>query len=218
MLDLIAPDVLDDILRYGRQMVHDGLVLGTAGNISVRDGQCVAITPSTVPYDEITVESLCLLDHVGRQIAGSGRPSNETPMHISVYHATDAAAIVHTHSPVAVALSTVVDELPAIHYAIAQFGGDNVRVAGYQRFGSAELAATAVEALEGRRGVLLRNHGTLTWGHSLAEAYGLAVLLEWLASVYTQARLLGQPALVSSAELSEVVAESHRLRYGFASG
>jgi L-fuculose-phosphate aldolase len=218
MLDVIAPGVLDEILYYGRQMVHDGLVLGTAGNISVRSGQCIAITPSSVPYDEITVESLCLLDPSGGQVAGGGRPSNETPMHLSVYEATDAGAIVHTHSPVAVAVSTVVDELPAIHYAIAQFGGDNVRVAGYQRFGSSELAATAVDALEGRRGVLLRNHGTLTWGHSLAEAYRLAVLLEWLASVYTQARLLGEPALLSKAELAEVVAESERLRYGLASG
>ena len=113
-------------------------------------------------------------------------------MHLAIYAATKAAAVVHTHSPEVVALSASRPELPAIHYAITGLGGP-VRVAPYVRFGSEGLAAAAVEALDGRSAVILRNHGAVTYGRDLAQAYERALLLEWLARTYRLALSYGNP-------------------------
>jgi L-fuculose-phosphate aldolase len=134
-------------------------------------------------------------------------------MHLAIYAATSAAAVVHTHSPEVVALSASRQELPAIHYAITALGGP-VRVAPYVRFGSADLAAAAVAALDGRSAVILRNHGAVTYGRDLAQAYDRALLLEWLARTYRLALSYGEPATLSPAELDEVTAETRRRRYG----
>jgi L-fuculose-phosphate aldolase len=120
---------------------------------------------------------------------------------------------VHTHSPFVVALSTVLDELPAVHYAMADLGGP-VRVAPYARFGTAQLAAGAAAALAGRSAVILRNHGALTCGPTLARAYERARTLEWLARVYWYARLAGTPRTLSEAALIEVSDAVRALRYG----
>jgi L-fuculose-phosphate aldolase len=140
-------------------------------------------------------------------------PSSETPMHLAIYAATAAAAVVHTHSPEVIALSASRPELPAIHYAITGLGGP-VRVAPYVRFGSAGLAAAAVGALDGRTAVILRNHGAVTYGRDLAQAYDRALLLEWLARTYRMALSYGEPVTLSAAELDEVTAETRRRRYG----
>jgi len=134
-------------------------------------------------------------------------------MHLAVYRATDAGAIVHTHSPFVIALSTVLDELPAVHYAMAGLGG-LVRVAPYARFGTQELADAAVAALAGRTAVILRNHGALTYGASLGQAYDRARTLEWLASVYWHARLAGNPRTLTVAQLDEVREATRAIRYG----
>ncbi len=134
-------------------------------------------------------------------------------MHLAIYAATKAGAVVHTHSPEVIALSAAREELPAIHYAITGLGGP-VRVAPYVRFGSAGLAAAAVEALDGRSAVILRNHGAVTYGRDLAQAYDRALLLEWLARTYRLALSYGEPSILSAAELDEVTAESRRRRYG----
>lgn len=217
-LESIDRELLERILACGRQMLRDGLVLGTAGNISVRVPSGVVITPSSVPYDEIAIEDLCLLDIEGEQVDGRGRPSAETPMHLSIYREAGAGAIVHTHSPMAVSVSTVVDELPAIHYAIAQLGGEDVRVAAYERFGSDALAGATLAALAGRSAALLRNHGTVAYGSSLDRAYHRARLLEWLCDVYWRARAIGEPTILSGEQLDEVVAEAQRRRYGTVTG
>jgi L-fuculose-phosphate aldolase len=206
--------VLDAVIEHGVRMLEDGLVLGTSGNISVRVPQGVVITPSTMPYAEITPEDLVLLDLEGNQLAGRGKPSAESPLHLGIYATSDAGAVVHTHSPVAAAVSTVLDQLPAIHYGIAQFGGHDVRVAEYERFGSDALAGATVKALEGRRGALMRNHGTITYGETLDQAYYRAHLLEWLAEVWRTAKTVGEPNIITEEEIGEVIAESHRRRYG----
>ena len=149
----------------------------------------------------------------GTELAGRETPSSETPMHLAIYAATTAAAVVHTHSPEVIALSASRQELPAIHYAITGLGGP-VRVAPYRTFGSAALAAAAVGALDRRSAVILRNHGAVTYGADLAQAYGRALLLEWLARTYRMALSYGEPATLSAAELGEVTAELRRRRYG----
>jgi L-fuculose-phosphate aldolase len=203
----------DQLVGYGTRLLDDGLAIGAAGNISVRVGDVVAITPSGVSYREMEPADICVLTLAGAELDAVEEPSSETPMHLAVYAATSAAAVVHTHSPEVVALSSTCDELPAIHYAITGLGGP-VRVAPYTRFGSAGLASAATMALNGRQAVILQNHGAVTYGGTLAEAYGRALLLEWLAGVYRLARSYGTPRILSAAELDEVTAESDRRHYG----
>ena len=157
------------IVHHAGLLRPDGLVVGTAGNLSIRAGELVAITPSSVDYDELDPGLVCVVGLDGETVEGERSPSSELPMHLAVYHATGAAAIVHTHAPYATTLGTVVDELPAIHYMIAELGGP-VRVAPYATFGSDELAGSVMAALDGRSAVLLGSHGTLTIGDSLEQA------------------------------------------------
>jgi L-fuculose-phosphate aldolase len=203
---------LDELVRCARMMFDSGLVVGTAGNISIRLDDEIVITPTSIPYDRIQRSDLCVLDLAGRQLDGRRRPSSEMPLHAQIYRTTRAAAVVHTHSPFATTVACVGDALPAIHYSIHRFGGDTIPVAEYERFGSDALADRVALMLKDRRGVLLRNHGAVTYGSSLAEAYDLAVLLEWLAQIYWQAKQLGEPRLLTAAEISEVAAEARRRR------
>jgi L-fuculose-phosphate aldolase len=208
----------EQLVRHGIRLLDDGLAVGTAGNLSLRLGATVLITPSGVGYRDLTPAAICPVSLAttadGELTADApATASSELPLHLAVYGATGAAAVVHTHSPEVVALSTVRDDLPAIHYAITGLGGP-VRVAGYERFGSRGLAAAAVSALAGRSAVILRNHGAVSYGTSLAQAYDRALLLEWLARVYRIACSLGDPHLLSAEELDEVAAEMRRRRYG----
>jgi len=210
------------LVTYSARLLDDGLAVGSAGNMSVRVGDIVAITPSGIGYADMRPADVCLVTPAGTQFAeltdeaGRGNaetPSTETPMHLAIYAATGAKAVVHTHSPEVIALSASRDELPAIHYQITGLGGP-VRVAPYVRFGSAGLAAAAVEALDGRSAVILRNHGAVTYGRNLAQAYDRALLLEWLARTYRLALSYGEPAILSAEALAEVAAEARRRRYG----
>ena len=212
----------EQLVRYGIRLLEDGLAIGTAGNLSLRAGDALLITPSGVAYRDLTPDDICTVSmpapagsSTGDTAAAKsrGNPSSELPLHLAVYAATGAGAVVHTHSPEVVALSAVRDELPAIHYAITGLGGP-VRVAGYERFGSGRLAEAAVAALDGRYAVILRNHGAVSYGSSLAQAYDRALLLEWLAHVYRMACTLGEPHLLSAGDLDEVTAEMRRRGYG----
>jgi L-fuculose-phosphate aldolase len=203
----------EQLVSYSARLLDDGLAVGSAGNISVRIGDVVAITPSGISYREMLPADICVITLAGAELEAAEEPSSETPMHLAVYAATGAAAVVHTHSPEVIALSSACDELPAIHYAITGLGGP-VRVAPYTRFGSAGLASATTMALNGRRAVILQNHGAVTYGGTLEEAFERALLLEWLARVYRLARSYGTPRILSAAELDEVSAESDRRHYG----
>jgi L-fuculose-phosphate aldolase len=206
-------DVREELRHYARRLITDGLVVGTAGNISVRIDDQVLITPSGLPYELIECDDLCVVDPDGQQLDGARRPSSETPLHTLIYRTTEAAAVVHTHSSYATTLACVIDELPAIHYTIHRFGGDTIPVAGYELFGSDALAERVAPLLQERRGVLLRNHGAVTYGRSLAEAYDLTLLLEWLARLYWHAKQVGEPRILSAAEIEAVAAEARRRHY-----
>jgi L-fuculose-phosphate aldolase len=204
----------EQLTGYAKRLLSDGLAVGSAGNLSVRHGGTVFITPSGIGYPDLQPADICEIGmHDHAQRPGGPRASTETPMHLAVYAATSAEAIVHSHSPEVIALSVSRAELPAIHYAISELGGP-VRVAGYHRFGSQRLAQAAAAALNGRNAVILENHGAVTVGQNLPEAYDRAVLLEWLARVYRLALSYGSPRILSAAELGEVAAEIRRIGYG----
>jgi L-fuculose-phosphate aldolase len=206
----------EKLVHYGRAMAADRLAVGSAGNLSIRLGGTFVMTPTGVNYDLIGERNICVLDADGVLLDGEGARSSEWPMHRKIYGLTDAGAVVHTHSPFAVALSTVCDEIPAVHYSVLRLGGPTVRVAPYTTFGSDGLADAASAALDGRFAALLQNHGAITYGASIDEAYDRALLLEWLAEVYWRARLAGPPRILSGAELDAVreAARQHRYRSG----
>jgi L-fuculose-phosphate aldolase len=209
----------EELVRHGLRLLDDGLAIGTAGNLSLHLGDTVLITPSGVGYRDLTPAGICpvtLTRTADGTLATDAVPaeaSSELPLHLAVYSATDATAIVHTHSPEVVALSAVRDDLPAVHYAITALGGP-VRVAGYERFGSDHLAQAAAAALAGRRAVILRSHGAVSYGSSLPQAYDRALLLEWLARVYRMACSLGAPRILTAEDLNEVATEMRRRHYG----
>jgi len=203
----------EQLVRYSKRLARDGLAVGAAGNMSVRLGDRVAITPSGIGYDELVAGDICIVGVDGTELDAPQTPSSELPMHLAAYAATAATAVVHTHSGEVIALSAARDELPAIHYAIASLGGP-VRVAPYTRFGSQELAQAAVAALAGSQAAILQNHGAICLGFSLRQAYENAVLLEWLARVYRLAACYGEPRVLSAAQLQEVAAEMRTRRYG----
>jgi L-fuculose-phosphate aldolase len=194
-------------------MFAAGLITGTSGNVSVRRGDRVLITPSGVGYDELTPEMLPTVSVDGRILSeGARHPSSEVPLHLAVYRDTGATAIVHTHSPYATAVGLVSDELPNVHYAIRALGGA-VKVAPYATFGSDELARNVAEALTGRRGALMRNHGAIALGDSIEQAHENAEKLEWLATLYYRARQMGTPALLTDEQLDEVARQAQTTGY-----
>ncbi|AXI86056.1 class II aldolase/adducin family protein [Streptomyces griseoincarnatus] len=208
-----AADAWAELVATARRTVADGLVVGTSGNVSVRVGDTVLVTPSGVPYDRLTPADVTGVDLEGRQVLGTLVPTSELPLHLAVYRTTDARAVVHTHAVHATAVSTLVDELPAIHYMTAALGGP-VRVAAYATYGTPELAGNTLRALDGRTGCLMRNHGTLTHGAGLDQAYDRTAQLEWMCRVWLTASSVPglAPALLSREQLAEA---GERLRgYG----
>jgi L-fuculose-phosphate aldolase len=201
------------VVRYGLRLVADGLVVGAAGNISIRLGDTIVMSPSGINYDQVTEDSVNVLSAAGDILDGTGRRSSEWPMHRRIYDLTDAAAVVHTHAPFSVAVGTICDEIPAVHYSVLRLGGPTVRVAAYTTFGSDGLAGNVAAALEDRFAALLQNHGTIAYGATIEEAYDRAQLLEWLAEVYWRARLAGPPRILSAQELAAVSEAARRHRY-----
>jgi L-fuculose-phosphate aldolase len=180
------------IAEFGRRMTSDRLVVGTSGNLSVRVGDQLAVTPTGHAYDTLTPDLVCVQHLDGSAVDGRLAPTSELPIHQLIYEHTDAAAVVHTHSTAAAVVSTVVEELPTIHYVLAVMGGP-IRVAPYATFGSGELAANVLAAIEDRSGVLLANHGAVTYGPTLEVAYDRALYLEWVAEVWLRAHSLAPP-------------------------
>lgn len=201
------------VARCAPRLVRDGLVVGTAGNISVRSATLIAITPAATDYGRLTAADVVVVDADGTIVDGDLPPSSELPMHLAVYAATDAGAVVHTHSPFATALATAGLELPPIHYLAGGLGG-RVRLAPYATFGTPLLAASVVTALRGRTAVLLEQHGALTVGGTLEQAYGRALDLEWLAALYVRARALAPLRELTPEELDAVAGRLERRAAG----
>lgn len=191
------------VAECGNRLVADGLVLGTAGNISIRVGDLVAVSPSSIPYHLVEPDDVSVVDLAGNRVDGRHAPSSETPLHLDVYATTDATAVVHHHGLHSAALSTVLDELPPIHYYALRLGG-SVRVAGYATYGTPELARSVHAALEDRTAALMQNHGAVAHGATLDEAYDRAQLLEWLCAMYAIATRVGSPRVLTDDELADV--------------
>ncbi|KAA0697970.1 class II aldolase [Neorhizobium sp. P12A] len=177
---------------------------GTSGNISVRLEAGMLITPTGVPPKSLRPELVVAMDFNGTW-SSEVTPSSEWALHASIYKARpEVQAIVHAHPDHCVALSCARESLPAFHYMIAGFGGDDIRCSKYAVFGSPELADATVEAIEGRTACLLANHGMVAVGTSVAEAFGRTLKLETLARQYILCRSFAQPVVLTPDDLAEV--------------
>ncbi|MFC5393687.1 class II aldolase/adducin family protein [Bosea vestrisii] len=199
----------EEIVAVAQAIDKAGFCPSKSGNVSARVGDGFLITPSGLPYARTKPEDLIYLALDGAVLSGSRKPSSEWPFHVAIYNARpDAQAIVHTHSPRATALSCARRGIPAFHYMIALCGGSDVRCADYATFGSPELAANAVAALEGRKAVLLANHGVIALGASLAGAHTIVAEVENLAGQYLDLLASGlEPVILDEAEMERVSAK-----------
>ncbi|MEV3923803.1 class II aldolase/adducin family protein [Actinomadura coerulea] len=202
---MLLRDERDALCGIGRRLAETGLVTGASGNVSVRSGDLVAVTPGGMMLDRMEPADCPVVDIGGRWVDGGRAPSSETPMHLALYEATPAAAIVHTHSTYGAVVATTMSELPPIHYNTLLLGGV-VKVAEYATYGTPELAENVRTAMAGgRRAALMANHGGVTIGRDLEEAYENARLLEWLCGVYVRAKSIGEPRVLTEEELAKVV-------------
>lgn len=201
------------VAAAARRLAEERLVLGTSGNVSLRTGDAVAVSPSGAKLAELEEGQVAVVDLDGRQLDGPLAPTSELGLHLGIHAERGDGAVVHSHSPFATALSCVLDELPAIHYEMLRFGGA-VRVAPYATFGSEELAAAVHAALDGRTAALMANHGSVATGADMGSAVELALLLEWACEVFWRASALGTPRTLGDDDLQAVVEQVAALGYG----
>ncbi|OAP85802.1 fuculose phosphate aldolase [Peptidiphaga gingivicola] len=195
-----------DVVETCLFMQSNGLIVGTAGNVSIRVDDKIAISPSGVPYETMTAEDVVVFSMDGERVDGVLEPSSELPLHLSVYRETAAKAITHNHAPASTALGLVVDEIPPSHYYSAMLGGI-IRVAPYAEFGTDELARNVTDALKGRSGALMKNHGAITIGPTVKKAAGLLPILEYVCEIHLRAMATGAPvALLSPEQMADAKA------------
>jgi L-fuculose-phosphate aldolase len=205
-----------------RTIDESGMVPGASGNLSLRRGDRMLITPrggDLGALDPLDLVDVSVVDgSTSPDHDRASRASSETDLHRATYAAAGAGedAVVHTHAHYCTVVGTLVDELPAIHYAIAAFGGA-VRVAPYETFGTPELAAAVGTALEGRTAALMSNHGMVVTGRDPRSAVAKAITLEWVASVYYHAIAAGrEPRVLDADDLAAVVAQIKAIDYKIA--
>lgn len=209
-------DLRSAVAAAARGLAAHGLLIGTAGNVSSRRGDVVAVTATGAVLAEATAREVTVVSLDGDLIEGDLAPTSELALHLGVLRAASpdrVAAVVHTHAPCATALSLVLDELPVIHYQQLLLGGA-LRVAPFHAFGTTALAGAVGTALEGRLAALMANHGAVALGSTLAGAVENALLVEWLSELYLRARTAGIPRALDAEQQHDVIASAERLGYG----
>ncbi|MEL7156786.1 MAG: class II aldolase/adducin family protein [Actinomycetota bacterium] len=209
-----------DIIATAQAMNASGINVGTAGNVSARTKTGMLITPSSTDYLQLTPDDIVAMDFDTTWFATNNlRPSSEWRLHLDILNRRpDVNAIVHTHSTHATALSTHGRGIPAFHYMVAVAGGHDIACAPYATFGSQALSDHVADALEGRLACLMAHHGVVAVGSDLSSALQLAIQVEDLAHQYVAAHALGEPPLLSRAEMDVVAAKMARSGYGSSPG
>ncbi len=204
----LLKDQREQLVRYGRKLIDSGLTVGTGGNLSIFDKESgyMAISPSGIDYYEMLAEDVVITDLYGNVAEGSLKPSSEYEMHAIVYrNRSDANAMIHTHALYATTISCLNTSLPAVDYLVAHGGGTDIRCAEYATYGTKELADHALKAMEGRKAVLLANHGINVIGSSMKEVFDVTEQLEFCARLYWQSRAIGDPVILPDEEMEMMV-------------
>lgn len=194
------------VSELGEALLEQDLANGTMGNLSARSGDRIAISPSGTPYEEVTPEKVPIVTIEGDHVAGDVPPSSETPMHRVIYQSRDdVGGIVHTHSPYASTFASLGQEITASHYLIG-FAGQEVPVTDYAPPGSTELGRMAAETLGGDHdAVLLKNHGVVTVGDTLDDAFEVAQMVEYCARIHYQAINIGTPEILPEDVVDDLI-------------
>ena len=196
------------LLKCVLRLYQKGLIQLNSGNVSVRvsDGH-LTITPAGISYDDMSEEDLVVIDLNGDAVEGKYKPSSETPMHTTVYNnMPDVKAIVHTHSPFALAFATVGRSIPVISTEGLAVRGP-IPVADYACPGTEAQGWAAIKAMKGPpyvMGTLLKNHGVLVTGASLSHAYSIACRIEMAAKVFSLALQIGEPDVLTDDQIKEI--------------
>ena len=200
-------DARKDIISACLEMNACGLNQGTSGNISIQHEDRMLISPSAVPYKDVTPDMIASIDLTGDMPTtweGPRKPSTEWRFHwLCMKHREDITAVVHTHATYCTALSMLHTTIPAAHYMVAAFGGMDVRCADYATFGTPDLAQNVMTALEDRNACLMANHGMIATGVGIEQAMWRAVELETLARQYHLALQIGKPVILTEEELED---------------
>ncbi|MGO9342624.1 MAG: class II aldolase/adducin family protein [Acidimicrobiales bacterium] len=213
MSELLLAAERKAVASASRHLAERGLVIGTAGNISARQGDLIAVTPTGSDLGTVTAEMITVIDLGGQVVDGDLAPTSEVPLHTGIYAATNALAITHAHAMASTALSCCHDELPALHYSCLELGG-TPRTAPYATFGSQELADNVIEALKGRNAAMMQNHGSVAYGSTMDQAIHNLELLEWLAELYWRASSMGTPHVLTDKDFEAIIMSAIEHGYG----
>ena len=197
----------NDIVRFGRKLVTSGLTVATGGNLSAADRRegLIAISPSATEYFEMKPSQVVVVTMDGKKVEGRGKPSSELPLHLALYRErNDVQAVVHTHSVYATTIAGLGLEIPAFHYLVG-FSGKKVPLAPYATFGSEELARNVAKTLGNFNAVLMAHHGMASVGATLAAAFNVAEIVEYLSRLYWHIKTLGEPTLLPDEEMTKVI-------------
>lgn len=194
------------LVEYGKKLIEKNLTKGTSGNLSIfnREKKLFAITPSGIDYFKTELEDIVVMDLNGNVVEGNKKPSSEHNLHRIFYaNRDDIDAIVHAHTVYSTVLSCMRMSLPAVHYMIASAGKD-IRCAEYATFGTEELAENAFNAMADRKAVLLANHGVLTGGRNISEAFSVLEDVEYVSELYIKAKIIGDPIIIDDREMNVI--------------
>jgi L-fuculose-phosphate aldolase len=198
-------DLRKAVIKTCLAMNEEGINQGTSGNVSVRTDEGFLITASGIPYKKMKPEHIVEMDLEGGY-RGEYFPSTEWRMHMDIFKARpEAKAIVHVHSTYATAMACLRKDIPSFHYMIGIAGGASLRVSDYAEFGTQELSDTMLEAMKGRSGCLLANHGQICFGDTLDKALWRAGEIEALCHQYWASLLAGKPVILAENEMSTVL-------------
>ena len=196
-------ELRSELVRIANKLDAQGLNRGTSGNLSARYGEGMLITPSGMGAEGLTEDDIVFVSMDGTA-RGRWQPSSEWLFHRDIYvQRGEVGAVVHTHSVAATALACLRKDIPPFHYMIALIGGDNIRCAKYATFGTQQLSDNALAALKDRKACLLANHGMITAGKNLDEAFKITVEVETLSEMYLRALQVGEPVLLSAQEFQD---------------
>ncbi|MEE4021722.1 class II aldolase/adducin family protein [Gordonia sp. PKS22-38] len=202
-----------DLAAAAHRLDRAGMTHGSGGNLSVRVGDHVILTPSGSRLADVTPEQMVVVDLDGVIVGDTEyAPTSELRIHLDVYRHTAATAVAHAHPVASIAVANIVDELPVVHYTAAMLGG-TIRVAPYAVFGSDELRDGVTAALSERTAALMRNHGSVAFGDDLEMACERIELVDWLADVYLRSAAVAPPATLTHDDIVEVIVTATQRHY-----
>lgn len=208
-------EIRQSIIDACLEMNASGLNQGTAGNISIRVEDGMLITPSGIAYNQMSPDDIVHVRADG-SYGNDQVPSSEWRFHLACLEArSDANAVVHNHAHHATCVGILNRPIPAIHYMVAAGGGHDIPVIDYATYGTPELAALVRAGIAQRKAILMRHHGMIATGATLAQAMWLAVEVETLARMYLEVlQITDTPPCLPDAEIDVVLKkfESYGLR------